>query len=128
MNKVLWILQTLLALAFAMAGFMKLSTPYEDLAAQGMSAATLYSEGFIHFIGAAELLGALGLVLPGLTKIKPQLTTLAAAGLFLLMLGALGTHLKLGEFGASLGPIMFGAVAGFIAWARWKTVPLAGRR
>src|SRR5689334_4092589 len=84
-NVTLWIIQTLVAAVFLMAGGMKLAVPIEQLAATGP---VVFPAWFIHFIGVCETLGALGLILPGVTHIKPHLTPLAAAGLVIIMIGA----------------------------------------
>src|SRR5687768_14640236 len=83
MTYVLWIVQGLLALLFLFAGGMKLVLPLEAL--QGP---VVLPGWFVRFIGVAEVLGALGVILPGLLHIRPGLTPLAAAGLALLMIGA----------------------------------------
>ncbi len=77
----LWVVQVLLALAFGMAGFMKVSMPISELAAKGMGFVNHTSEGLVRFIGTVELLGALGLILPAATRIKPILTPIAAIGI-----------------------------------------------
>ena len=126
MNKILWIVQVLLALAFAMAGAMKLFTPIADLAAQmgwpGESPALL-----VRFIGLAELSGALGLILPSALRIRPSLTPLAAAGLVVVMGLAAGFHLVRGEMAALGAPLVLGALAAFVAWGRSKKAPIAAR-
>ena len=81
---VLWTVQVVLALLFMFAGVMKLITPAEVMQAQSPD----LSIAFLRFIGVAEVLGALGLVLPGLFRIRQALTPLAAAGLVILMAGA----------------------------------------
>ena len=82
-NGILWTVQGLLAALFLFAGGMKLVMPIEQLEAQSHM-----SGGFLRFIGVVEVLGALGLVLPGLTGIAPILTLLAAAGLVIVTIGA----------------------------------------
>ena len=83
MNLALWIVQGLLALIFLFTGGMKLALPLEELTAQ------LPLPGwFVRFLGVAEVLGAIGLILPGLLRIRPGLTPLAAAGLVIIMIGA----------------------------------------
>ena len=96
MNITLWILSDLLALAMAMAGGMKLLTPKAKLEAR-MAWTRDFSPASLKLIGGAELLGAIGLVVPALTGIAPILSPLAATGLLLLMAGAAWTHLRLGE-------------------------------
>ena len=105
-NKVLWTIQAVLAALFLFAGGMKLAMPLETLARQS----TLPGE-FLKFIGAAEVLGAIGLVLPWLTRIRPVLTPLAAAGLLIIMIGA--TVLTSG-----LVPLIVGLLAACVVWGR----------
>src|SRR5919198_5922257 len=89
MTNVLWTIQGLLALLFLFTGGMKLMLPIEVLTAQ------LPLPGwFVRFIGVAELLGALGLILPGLLRIRPGLTPLAAAGLVIIMIGATASGVR----------------------------------
>ena len=79
------------------------------------------------FSGTAEALGALGLILPGLFKIQTKLTTLAAAGLGTIMIGAIFFHLPRGEF-VNIGMnVFFMLIAFFIAYMRWKKIPLTER-
>ena len=85
MNRTLWIVQILLALLFLFAGGAKFVVPAEEMT-QGMPA--WLSMSFLHFVGACEVLGAIGLILPGLLHIKPGLTPLAAAGLTIIVIGA----------------------------------------
>jgi uncharacterized membrane protein YphA (DoxX/SURF4 family) len=91
MNTVIWILQGLAAVLFLMAGIMKLSTPYDKLK-EKMPWAENYSAGTVKFIGAAELLGAAGLILPAALGILPVLTILAAFALAMVMFLAICTH------------------------------------
>jgi hypothetical protein len=81
----------------------------------------------VRFIGVSELLGAIGLVLPSLTRIQPRLTPLAAAGLVLVMILAALFHASRGEWGALPIHAVFAALAGFVAWGRWKAAPIAPR-
>ena len=89
---------------------------------QGMPAA-LASGSFIHFIGVCELLGGLGLVLPGLLKVKPGLTSLAASGLVIIMTGATVISVPQGVAMALL-PLLTGILAAFVAYGRWRLAPL----
>src|SRR5712691_1462289 len=86
MKKTLWTIQILLALLFLFAGGAKFVMPVDQMT-QGMPAA-LANGPFIHFIGVCEVLGGLGLVLPGFLRVKPGLTPLAASGLVIIMIGA----------------------------------------
>ncbi|MEZ4660597.1 MAG: DoxX family protein [Caldilineaceae bacterium] len=118
MNIALWIVQVLLAVAFAFFGFPKVAQPLTELANM-MPWVNDVPALLVRFIGVAEIAGALGLVLPGVTKIQPRLTAYAAAGLVLVMLLAAIFHATRSEF----GNIGFNAVllvlAGFVAWKRW---------
>ena len=122
----LWVAQVLLAAMFLMTGFMKLTQPVDALAGQ-MAWVTAVPVALVRLIGAAELAGALGLVLPSLTRIQPRLTALAALGLVTVMVLASAFHLSRGE-GAML-PMNLGlaAVAAFVAWGRGKAAPIAPR-
>jgi uncharacterized membrane protein YphA (DoxX/SURF4 family) len=93
MNVFLWILQVLLAAAFLGAGAMKLSQPREKLQPR-MAYVEDFSDNAMKGIGAAEVLGALGLILPWATGIAKVLTPLAAAGLSIMMIGAIVTHVR----------------------------------
>jgi len=81
----------------------------------------------VRFIGLAELAGGLGLILPALTRIQPQLTPLAGAGLALVMFLAAGFHLSRGEFGFIVPNIVLLALAAFVAYGRWQVAPIAPR-
>jgi uncharacterized membrane protein YphA (DoxX/SURF4 family) len=90
----LWIINILLALAFLLAGGMKAALPKDALAKRGMEWVADFTPAFIKFIGIAEVLGALGLVLPILTGIATVLTPIAAVGLTIAMLAALVVHAR----------------------------------
>jgi hypothetical protein len=111
---VLWIVQALLALVFLFAGGMKLLTPLDALYA----VMPLPLPGaFIRFIGVCEVLGAAGLILPGLTRIRPELTSLAARGLVLIMVGA--TMFTPPEaLSLAAIPVVIGLLAAFVAYGR----------
>lgn len=121
MNRALWFVQILLALLFLFAGVMKFIMPVDQMT-QGMPPA-LASGTFIHFIGRCEILGAIGLVLPALLRIKPGLTPLAAAALVIIMIGAVTVSLPQG-IGVALIPLVTGLLATFVAWGRWRLAPL----
>lgn len=108
----LWIAQGILAALFLFAGGMKLVMPAAALAAQSH-----LPGAFMKFIGIAETLGALGLVLPGLFHIRERLTSLAAAGLVIIMVGAVVTTIVLGQPGAVV-PGLVGVLAAYVAWGR----------
>lgn len=128
MTYVLWIIQVLLALLFLFAGGTKLIIPPEVLASMGSPNQIPLPGWFIRFIGVVEVLGALGLILPGLLRIKPWLTPLAAAGLVVIMIGA--TALNVAADGAAAGvvPLVVGLLAAFVAYGRWRLAPHTARR
>ena len=121
MTYALWIVQGLLAALFLFGGAAKLAMPIEELTAQVPLPGT-----FIQFISVAELLGAVGLVLPGLLRIRPGLTPLAAAGLAIIMAGA--TILTLVTMGAEMAlfPLATGLFTLFVAYGRWRLAPIHG--
>lgn len=118
MNIALWIVQALLAVAFLGAGAMKLTQPKEKLVTS-LAWAESFSPTAIKLIGAAEILGALGLVLPALTGIAPVLTPLAAVGLAVVMVGAIVTHGRRGETPMIAVNAVLLALAVFVAWGRF---------
>ena len=118
MNIVLWLVQTLLALLFLFTGGMKLIMPIEEMTQQ------IPMPGlFLRFIGVCEVLGGLGLVLPWLLGIRPGLTSLAAAGLVIIMIGATATTIMTGQIAISLVPLAVGILCLFVAYGRWRLVP-----
>jgi len=121
MNIVLWIIQVLLALLFLFAGVTKLVLPIEEMTKQ-MAMPGL----FLRFLGVVEVLGALGLILPGLLRIKPGFTPLAAAGLVIVMIGATVISLKLGVSAAVI-PFVTGVLLVFVAYGRWRLAPISRR-
>ena len=118
MTCALWIVQALLALLFLFTGGMKLVLPVEELTAQ-----TPLPDLFVRFIGVVEVLGALGLVLPGLPRIRPGLTPLAAAGLVIIMIGATTITLATMYAALALFPLVTGLLAAFVAYGRWRLAP-----
>ena len=117
----LWIVQGLLAALFLFAGGMKLVLPLEKLAGPVPLPGL-----FMRFIGVAEALGGLGLILPGLLRIRPGLTPLAAAGLVIIMIGATGITLAGGDVAAALIPLAVGLLLAFVAYGRWRLAPHRG--
>ncbi len=126
LNVTLWVVQVLLAAVFLMAGLTKLSQPIGTLATS-LPWVTSVPELLVRFIGAAELAGALGLVLPSLTRIRPRLTVLAALGLTVVMLLAAGFHASRGELAMLPMNLAIGLVAAFVAWGRGRAAPIAPR-
>ncbi len=116
MTKLLWAVQGLLALAFLFAGVSKFVMSVEEMTAQ-MPPLPM-AGAFLRFIGAAEVLGPLGLVLPGLLKIRPGLPPLAAAGLTIIMMGATVLTAATGGGVLALIPLAVGVLAAFVAYGR----------
>ncbi|MBC7870467.1 MAG: DoxX family protein [Chitinophagaceae bacterium] len=123
MNVVIWIVQVLLAFAFAGAGFMKLTSPYEKVK-ERMAWAGDFSPNIVKAIGLIELLGAIGLIVPALTGILPELTPIAAVGLVITMIGAAFTHFRRNEIPMMMPSIVLGVLAAFVAYGRFVSVPL----
>jgi len=113
-NRVLWIVQGLLALLFLFSGGAKLVMPAADLTKE----TPMLSASFLRFIGVCETLGGLGLVLPMLLRIRPGLTPLAAAGLVVIMIGAVTVTLMIGGGATVLFPLATGALAAWVAYSR----------
>jgi uncharacterized membrane protein YphA (DoxX/SURF4 family) len=123
-NAVLWVLQGLLAAAFLASGAMKLFGSRER-AAEQMAWVKLYPAWGVKAIGAAEVAGALGLVLPAVTDVAPVLVPIAAIGLVLLMIGAALTHLRIGASDYKIIPVnlVLLALAAIVAWGRLGPYP-----
>ena len=120
-STILWTAQTLLAALFLFAGSMKFVMPVAAMNAQSPVA---FSGAFIHFIGVCEILGALGLLLPGITRIHRELTPLAAAGLVIIMIGATAVTLSGAQPNGAVVPAVVGVVAASIAYGRRRSAPL----
>lgn len=118
MTYALWTIQALLALLFLFAGGMKLVLPIEALTAQ-----MPLPGAFLRFIGVCEVLGALGLVLPGLSGIRPGLTPLAAAGLVIVMIGATVVSIAYVGVVSALFPLAVGLLLAFVAYGRSRIAP-----
>lgn len=124
MNILLWIIQILLALLFLAAGITKLVLPTDALMAMTPPDAIKFPGWFLKFIGLAEVLGALGLFLPGVFRRRRELTPLAAAGLTIVMVGAVVVTIIDHGIQPALTPLITGVLCAFVAYARWKLRPL----
>ena len=118
MNIALWIVQALLALLFMFTGVMKFVMSVEEMTKQ-----MALPGWFLHFIGVCEILGALGLILPCLTRIRPGLTPLAAAGLVIIMIGATVVTIMTTDIVMVPMPFVVGILAAFVAYGRWRLAP-----
>lgn len=121
MNIALWIVQGLLAAVFLFAGGMKLIMPIEQMTAQ-----TPLPGLFLRLIAVCEVLGALGLILPGLLRVRQGLTPVAAAGLVVIMIGATVVTVMTVNVATALIPLATGLLAAFVAYGRWRLAPLGG--
>lgn len=117
MTYALWIVQVVLALLFLFAGGIKLVLPIDQMAGPISLPGT-----FLRFIGVCEVLGGLGLLLPGLLRIRPGLTPLAAAGLVVIMIGAIVLAIA-STVTSALMPLVVGILLLFVAYGRWKLAP-----
>jgi uncharacterized membrane protein len=120
MNLTLWIIAGLLAAVFLLAGVSKLFLPKAKLARlPGAGWVADFSAGFVKALGAVEILGAVGLILPALLDIAPILVPLAAVGLVLMMVGAVTVRLRRREFKPMLLDLTYLVLAAFVAWGRF---------
>jgi uncharacterized membrane protein YphA (DoxX/SURF4 family) len=130
MNGVLWSLQVLAGFFFAGSGFGKVllydGARYEA-APEAVAWYAAVPQWLIVFIGVAELLAGIGLILPAMTGVKPRLTSLAAIGLTLTMVLAAGFHIVRGEYESVPANLVLGGVALCIAIGRWNLRPIEPR-
>jgi uncharacterized membrane protein YphA (DoxX/SURF4 family) len=124
MTYALWIVQVLLTLTFLFTGGMKLVVPLDEMTKQ---MPVPLPGSFLRFIGVCEVVGGLGLVLPGLLRIRPGLTPLAAAGLVIIMAGATAITAAGSDVTLALIPLTVGLLAAFVAYGRWRVAPHPGR-
>lgn len=123
MHIAFWVAQVLLASMFLLSGFMKASMPIEKLSAMMPWTGSVPS-ALVRFISMAEILGGIGLLLPSLLRIKPQLTVWAAAGLATILLLSIPFHISRGETSMIGINALFLLLAVFVTWGRWKKVPI----
>jgi hypothetical protein len=116
----LWIVQVLLAVVFLFTGGSKIAMPADVLAAQSHLPGL-----FMKFIGVCEILGALGLILPGLLHVRPELTPLAAVCLLIIMIGATVSTAILMPAVLAM-PVIVGLLTAYVAYGRWRLAPLEG--
>jgi len=123
MNITLWVLQVLLAAAFLAHGWLFLLPPADMVELMN---ATI-SPAFRVFLGGAEVLAAVGLTLPGITRVLPWLVPSAAAGLMIVMIGATVLHAMRAEISSAITTAILLAMATFVAYMRWKVRPILPR-
>ena len=124
MNIVLWVLQVLLAMAFLAHGWLFLSPPPEIAVQMNAS----LPRWFQLFLGVAEILAAVGLTLPGLTRVMPFLVTWAAVGIMIVMVSATAYHLMRGEISSAVITLLLLGMATFVAYMRHRVLPIGVRR
>ena len=124
LNIALWILQLLMAALFFWHGQFMAFPPADMVAMINEN----IGEGLRVFIGVAEILAAIGLILPGLTRILPSLTALAAAGLMIVMSSASVFHLVRGETASAISAFVIFLLVTLVAYTRWKVAPITARR
>jgi uncharacterized membrane protein YphA (DoxX/SURF4 family) len=122
-NILLWVLQVLLALAFLAHGLMFLFPPASLVAVMN----AVIPPAFRLFLGVAEVAAAIGLTVPGITRIKPWLVPAAAAGLMIVMIGAIIMHISRGETSSAITTIILFVLLTFVAYQRWKVRPIPPR-
>lgn len=119
MNTALWIIAIALAAVFFGSGSVKLVVPKDKLVTSGQAWAQNVSANGLRLIGAAEILGAVGLIVPPLVHIAPVLVPVAAIGLALVMVGAVVVHARRKEIPNVVVNVVLLALAVFVAWARF---------
>jgi uncharacterized membrane protein YphA (DoxX/SURF4 family) len=124
MNILLWVLQVLLAAAFLAHGLLFLFPP--AAVAEQMNMAL--PRWFQLFLGVAEVLAAVGLTLPGVTRVQTWLVSAAAAGIMIVMIAATIFHVMRGEISSAITTIVLLAIATFVAYMRWRVAPIAPRQ
>ena len=123
----LWVAQAVLAFFYAYAGFTKLTQSVDGLVAMGMAYAGDFPELLTRFIGTMEILGAIGIILPALTRIMPRLTPLAALGFSVIQVLAMGVHVSRGELGILPMNLVLLALSLFVLWGRERQAPITAR-
>jgi hypothetical protein len=123
MGIVLWVVQFLLAAAFLAHGWLLLAPPASMIEQMNATMAPW----FRIFLGVAEVLAAVGLTLPGLTRIQPWWVPCAAAGIMIVMISATIFHIVRGELSSAAVTLILLALATFVAYMRWKVMPIRRR-
>lgn len=123
MNILLWILQILLAVAFFLHGWLFLSPPPEYVEQMNAS----LPRWFQVFLGVAEVLAAIGLILPGLTRIMPWLVVWAAVGIMMVLASATVYHLVRNEISSAIITLVMLVLATAVAYLRWRVAPIRPR-
>lgn len=122
MNIALWIVAGVFGFGYVAGGIVKLTMPYERYAAK-LGWPQDFTPGNVRFMGVVEVLGGIGLVLPGLVDVAPVLVPVAASCMALYMAGAITERIRRGEYKELLGDLLFLAAMVFIAWGRFSIEP-----
>jgi putative oxidoreductase len=123
-NILLWVLQVLLAAAFFAHGWLVLAPPPE-IAGQMLAS---FPRAFWQFLGVAEIMAAVGLTLPGATRIAPWIVSWAAAGIMFVMISATIYHLTRGEYSSAATTFVLLIMATFVGYMRWRVLPIRTRQ
>jgi uncharacterized membrane protein YphA (DoxX/SURF4 family) len=123
MNALMWVIQVVLAVVFLAHGLLLLFPPAAIVEQMNAS----MPRWFQLFLGVAEMLAAIGLTLPGLTRIKPWLVPCAAAGIMIVMIAATAFHFNRGETSSALTTLVLLALATAVAYLRWRVAPIRSR-
>jgi uncharacterized membrane protein YphA (DoxX/SURF4 family) len=124
MNIVLWILQVLLAALFLFHGYIMVFPPAALIETMNQ----VYSTWFRLFVGISESLGAIGLLLPGITRILPRLTSWAGIGLMIVAASASVFHFSRGENSSAIITAVLFVLLAFVSYMRWKVKPIASQK
>ena len=124
MNILLWLLQVLLAIAFFAHGYILLVPPAAIVDQMNAS----LPRWFQISLGVAEILATVGLTLPAFTRIQPWLVSGAAAGIMIVMICATVFHVMRGEVSSAITTFVLLAIATFVAYLRWRVLPIRPRR
>ncbi|MER7607914.1 DoxX family protein [Nocardioides sp. NPDC127503] len=122
MNIALWIVACVFGFGYVAGGIVKLTMPYEKYAAK-LGWPGDFTPGNVRFMGVVEILGGIGLVLPGLVGVAPILVPVAASCMALYMAGAITERIRRAEYKELLGDLLFLAAMVFIAWGRFAVEP-----
>lgn len=123
LNILLWVLQIVLAAMFLFHGYIMVFPPKELLEIMNSQ----FSTWFRLFVGIAESLGALGLLLPGITRILPWSTPLAGIGLMIVAISASSLHFSRSETGSAITTLVLFVLLAFVSYMRWKVKPISSR-
>ncbi|GAB3494331.1 DoxX family protein [Spirosoma knui] len=126
-HNMLWVAQVSLATSLVWAASMKLIQPIDNLSTMWPWAGQVPA-AFVKFTGLVDLLGGIGLILPSLVRIKPNLTPIAAIGVIVLMVCASIFHIGRGETSVIGVNIVFASIAAFVAWGRLRKAPIAAKQ